>query len=370
MSAAMALPAPVRWLATGGEKSHPATQHRKEQAKRKGQGWHSPDFQAAVGLLTAFVILRIELQGLGGGLAHMMAGMLAAPLLPDFRLNLANLLGVVGRALLLSIVPVVVPLGLLGIAIGLLQNGFRVSTAKLAPDWTRLNPAQGLARIFSRQTLWALVKGLLKMGLIGAAAAWVIGGQLAAYPAMLTVPLGVSLKEAAAMVAALFLWTGGAYLGIAVLDMGWQYYSYQQSLRMSTQDLRDEVKDTEGDPRLRGRRREIRRKWARTGLGQVRSAQVVIANPTHYAVALAWDERTMPAPTVVAKGVDDMAWTIRRLAAEHDVPVVENPPLARSLFEVPVGTTIREEHYQLVADILAVIISRRPDRGSAHSGRR
>jgi len=139
----------------------------------------------------------------------------------------------------------------------------------------------------------------------------------------------------------------------------YQYLSFQRSLRMSTTEVRDEMKEMEGDPRIRGRRRQLHRKLVQTGLRDVKTASVVVTNPTHYAVALKWDDRTMQAPTVIAKGTDETALVMREIAYQESIPVVENPPLARSLYVVPLGSAISEDHYQAVADILAFIIRRR-----------
>jgi len=152
---------------------------------------------------------------------------------------------------------------------------------------------------------------------------------------------------------------GGIFL-IGILDLGYQWFKFQKDMRMTTQEVKDEMKDTEGDSRLKGRRREMARRLARTGIKAVQNSQVLVTNPTHVAVALKWDDSTMAAPEVVAKGQEELALEMRRIAYDHQVPVVENPPLARSLYGVPLGQAIPEEHYQAVADILAFVLRRRP----------
>lgn len=355
--AGVALP-PV-FLALSGDRSHAPTPQRRQRARREGKGWHSPDFQAGLALLAAVLILRLALPAAADRLTAMESAILQVPPGGGFAANIWNVWLVAAGAFVAATIPVALPLMAIGVLWGFVQNGFRFSPGRLLPDWSRLNPVTGLIRMFSRDSAWALVKGLMKMAVIGLAAGWVIRGQLAMYPALIAMPLGAALGEAGRMLYAVMMRAAEAFLAVGLIDLGYQYWNFQQSLKMSTQEIRDEVKDTEGNPLIKGKRREIARRLARAGLKEVKTAQVVVTNPVHFAVALKWDEKTMQAPIVAAKGQDEMALHIRELAYQYEVPVVENPPLARALYQVPLGQPIEEEHYQAVADILAFLIKRR-----------
>ncbi len=347
-------------FALSGEKSQAPTPQKRKQARGKGQGWHSPDFQSGLALLAGFVLLRIYLPWAGQQLGGVEAQILTMSSTPGpFAQNLGSVVVVCAHVIVAVLIPLVLPIAAVGIGVGLLQSGFRFSLVPLAPDFTRLNPLTGLQRMFSRDGLWLLVKGLLKMAIIGVSAGLAIWHQMLTYPNLINQPLGVAIHQGFLLLTAVLWRAALAYVLIGVADLAYQYMAFQRSLRMTTQEVRDEFKETEGDPRLKGKRRDIARKLARTGLRQVKNSQVVITNPTHYAVALKWDDKVMAAPAVAAKGVDDTALAIRELAYQHGVPVIDNPPLARSLYLVPLGQTIPEEHYQAVAEILAFLIRRK-----------
>lgn len=348
------------WLATG-EKSHAATPRRRQQARKEGQGGFSPDFQSGLVLLIGFIVLRWYLPWSGTHLVHLESGILSMPVGPGvgFQAMVGNIVGLSVRKVADILMPIVLPLSLLGLGVGVAQHGFRLSFQTLKMDFGRLNPFSALVKMFSRESLWLLIKGLLKLAVIGTAAGWLIVGQIRAYPNLVQLPLGTVVQQSGSMLTQVLLRAALAYFVIGLVDLAYQYFSFQKSIRMTTQELRDEMKDVEGNPQVKGKRRELARRLAQTGLKEVKRSQVVVTNPTHYAVALKWDEKTMQAPVVVAKGQDETALAIRELAYRHEVPVVENPPLARSLYHVPLGQAILEEHYQMVADILAYLISRK-----------
>ena len=346
--------------ALNGEKSQAPTPQKRQKARQQGQGWHSPDFQSGLGLLVGFVLLRLYLPWAGQQMGGVEAQILAmAGSAGPFAQNLGSLIAVGGHVALEILVPLVLPILVIGLLVGLLQSGFRFSLVPLTPDFNRLNPITGLQHMFSKDGLWLLIKGLLKLLIIGMTAGFVIWHQVLSYPALISQSLGVAVHQGFLLLTAVLWRAALAYILIGIADIGYQYVAFQRSLKMSTQEVRDEFKEVEGDPRLKGKRRDMARNLARTGLRQVKEAQVVITNPTHYAVALKWNDKTMTAPTVVAKGADEAALAIRELAYEHQVPVIDNPPLARSLYLVPLGQAIFEDHYQAVAEILAFLIRRK-----------
>ncbi|PSR36619.1 MAG: type III secretion protein [Sulfobacillus thermosulfidooxidans] len=348
------------YYASAGEKSHQATPHKKQEIQKQGQSWKSPDFQAALGLFVGFLMIGHYLPWAGSQLGFLESMVL------QLSANPANALGqawIEAFAIMIRILlPITLPLVIAGLFASSLEKGFRLSFSGLKADFTKINPVEGLKRLFSQDSMWQLGKGVLKIAIMGSLAAWLIHRQVADYAGLMAESLGGALHSALSMMGQVLLLMSLAFFIIGIADMGYQSYAFQQKIRMTTQEVRDEFKNTEGDPRIKGKRRELARRIWRSGVRQVKNAQVVVTNPTHYAVALQWDEKKMAAPIVVAKGVDGTAKNIRDMAMRYEVPIVENPPLARSLYELPIGQAILEEHYQAVADILAFLIRKRQGR--------
>ena len=238
----------------------------------------------------------------------------------------------------------------------LLQSGFLLNPAALRPDLRRINPLAGSRRLASPESLVELGKSLAKVAVLGAAVWHVVEGsvkQLAAAPLWdLQTLLGRTLGEVVRVLAAVL----AVQAVIVALDLFWVRLRHARALRMSREDLRQEQRETDGDPRVKGRLKQIRLQRGRKRmLAAVPKATVVLTNPTHYAVALVYDRARNAAPRVVAKGVDEMAARIRALAQESKVPLVANPPLARALYRVELDTEIPAEHYQAVAEIIAYV---------------
>lgn len=252
------------------------------------------------------------------------------------------------------------PLGLVvaaGLAAGLLQHRPILTGATLGPRLERISPAAGLRRILGLEALFQFGKGLAKIlvvGIVGGALLWSERDRLEAF---------VRLEPSAALRAILSLslrLMGGilvAYLAIALADAIYQRLRWRGRLRMSRQELKEEHKESEGSPEVKGRMRQLRAaRLKKRMMAAVPTATVVVTNPTHYAVALRY-EAGMGAPVCVAKGVDSLALRIRAVAAEHDVPVTENPPLARALHAtVEVDDEIPAEHYRAVAEVIGFVL--------------
>ncbi len=357
MAVALSLQGAIPWYMA--ERTQAPTPRRRQRAREEGQGWFSPDFQAAIALLVAVLILRWYLPWSGRQLTHMEAAILMLNTGPDFSVTWYSAVSTAAHSLVNVLIPLVLPVAAVGVVAALAQHGLRFNFQRLAPDFARLNPLAGLQRMFSVQSVWALAKGFLKMGIIGVAVGLAISSQLHAYATLLVMPLGAALTESAKLLTSVMVRAAAAFFVIGAIDAAYQYRSFQQSLKMSTEEVRDEMKDIEGNPQIRGKRRQLHRRLIQTGMREVKNASVIVTNPTHYAVALKWQEQVMQAPVVAAKGVDETALAMREIAYENNIPIVENPPLARSLYLVPLGESIREEHYQAVADILAFIIRRK-----------
>ncbi|HXA70916.1 MAG TPA: flagellar biosynthesis protein FlhB, partial [Stellaceae bacterium] len=252
------------------------------------------------------------------------------------------------------------PVGLLVVAAlagSLIQTGLLFAPEKLTPKLDNLSPAKGFSRMFSARGLMEFGKTLTKLAVVVAVVAMLMQPELARLPLMSGLDAGQMLGEIARLTARIGFGVFVALTFIAVLDYGFQRLSFTKSMRMSKQEVKEEFKQSEGDPMIRARLRQIRMDRARKRMmSAVPTASVVVTNPTHVAVALRYQLGTEGAPTVVAKGAELLAQRIREIAAEHKVPIVENPPLARALYaNVEVDQQIPPEHYKAVAEIIGYV---------------
>jgi len=262
-----------------------------------------------------------------------------------------------------AFIPIIGVAMVVGVVVNLLQVGVMFTAEPLAPNWARINPVNGFVRLFSRRAVVEGTKMLLKVLLIG----WLAFSAVRADAAMLLRTGEIDPLMVLMLVGQLLYkvaWRVGlAMLVLAVLDYAFQRYEYEKSLRMTKEEVKQELKQTEGDPLVRSRVRARQQAMARRRMMQaVPKADVVVTNPTHYAVALQYDASKMTAPTVVAKGMNLIARRIREIALQHHVPIVENPPLAQSLYRtVEVGQQIPPALYEAVAQVLAYVYRlRRP----------
>jgi len=245
-------------------------------------------------------------------------------------------------------------LGLMG---QLLQVGFNITAEPLKPQLSRMNPVEGAKRIFSKRALMELGKACLKIGIVTYVAYVALRNDIGKLPSLLWMEPVQAIAYASKLVGKMGLWIGACLLIVAAIDYLYQRWEYEDSIKMSIQDIKDELKQTEGDPQIRSVIRARQRQLARSRMMQaVPTADVVITNPTHVAVALKYDAKSMAAPIVVAKGAELLAARIREIASENDIPIVENPPLARTLYEAAqVGREIPADLYQAVAEVLAYV---------------
>ena len=224
------------------------------------------------------------------------------------------------------------------------------------PDFGRVNPKRGLKRLFGIDNVVEALKALVKLGVLGWAMWSALGSEWHAVPASLLITPEALLDRIMRSFLHLAMLVFAAQLGIAVLDTGWTRWRFTQRLQMSREDLRQESRDADGDPRVKARLRQLRMTRARRRmLAAVAKATVVVTNPTHYAIALAYDRSGSGAPRVVANGGDVVAARIRAAAAKAGVPLVANPPLARALYTVPIDAEVPAEHFRVVAEIIAYV---------------
>jgi len=342
------------------ERSEAATPRRLQKAREEGQVPVSRELTSLAGLaaVTLTVMLFVP------GMLHDLARRLSIFLARAHELSAgAPVFRVAGLAWLAGAGPVVLATLLAGSAAALIQTRFLLSGRALRIDFSRISPRAGLKRLLGPESLIEAGKSLAKTAVIGFVLWRTI---LADLPKLLVTPYSDPneiLSRAAAPVLHVTLVVLAAQAVIAATDYFWVTLRHGRSLRMSRHDIFEEQKETEGDPRVKARLRQIRTLRARRRmLAAVPKATVVITNPTHYAVALAYDRAKHAAPRVVAKGVDTLAVRIREAAEANRVPVVANPPLARALYRVEVDADIPAEHYQAVAEIVAYVwrLGRKP----------
>lgn len=340
------------------ERTEPATPRRREEARRKGQVARTAELGTAVVLLAGFGVLSVWAAGAGASLMSMTARYLG----DGMRLDVADTaVQAMFIEMVLHAATVVAPFMLAalvaGVAAQLVQVGFLASGEGLKPKLERINPVEGAKRIFSRRALMNLLKALAKILIVGCIAYVEVRRSLDVLPVLAAVPLRDAVASVGGMVMRIGLNVGLALIVIAVADYMFQRFEHERSLRMTRQELKEELKEMEGDPQLRARIRRRQRELAsRRMMQEVPKADVVVTNPVHLAVALRYDQATMEAPVVVAKGAGILARRIKEIAQEHGVPIVENVALARALYDgVELGQPIPVELYQAVADVLAFV---------------
>lgn len=259
-------------------------------------------------------------------------------------------------ALLAILLPVII-MAAAGVLGTILQIGWLVTAEKMKPDFTKLNPLPAFMRLFSMQNSLELVKGFVKMGVVGVVCAIVLMPVITSVEHYAGMPMDLLLAETQYLVVKLFLWVTIIMLFVAMADFFYQRFEYTKKMRMTKHDVKEEFKQQEGDPVVKGRLRQLRFDKARRRMMQaVPRADVVVTNPTHFAVALKYDQSAMAAPVVLAKGADAVAAKIREIAREHNIPLVENPPLARALYAaVEIDQEIPPEHYKAMAEVISYV---------------
>jgi len=350
---------------SGGERTESPSQKRLDDARKAGRVPRSRDLGAALLVLTGGIGVRAFGALEGRGLVAIMHDGLTLDHaeIGDGTRMLARFEHAAAQGLMVA-VPLLALLLAAAVLAPLLIGGWTFSATALVPDFTRLNPVTGLGRVFSLRGLIELGKAFARFLLVAAATALVLSAQFHSFSILGTEPIQVGIGQALSLIGTAFIVLGGALGVIALVDAPLAIWQYHKSLRMTRQELRDEHKETEGSPESRSRVRRVQQQLARKRMmAQVPKADVVITNPTHYAVALRYEEQRHRAPVVVAKGAELIALTIRRIAAEHAVPIVEAPPLARALHaSCELGDEIPTRLYAAVAKVLTYVYQLRAAR--------
>ncbi|MDF1504246.1 flagellar type III secretion system protein FlhB [Roseisolibacter sp. H3M3-2] len=353
------------------EKTEEPTERRRQDAAADGQIPKSQDLNAAVLLLAS----SLALGAAGPGLARAMRDVMGSGL------GFASATGLTGEAAVAllrglgwkTLAALAAFLGAMtaaALAISAVQGRGTFTLKPLAPKFERIDPSKGIKKIVGTQTAVELVKSLLKLAIVG----WAVWSVLrTAWPEITVLgaqPPRAMLEVARKYGLGMLTKAGFAYLALAAADYGWQVFQHEKQLRMTKEEVKQEMKNQEGDPMVKQRMRALGRQRARQQMFRdVPTADVVVVNPVHIAVALKYDPSVAPAPYVVAVGRRKVAERIKQLAFDSQVPVVENIPLARALVaSVKVGTTIPAELYLAVAEVLAYVIRQRQRAGAGVGG--
>lgn len=337
------------------ERTEQPTPRRREEALEKGQVPRSTDLLAAAGLLSGLLLLR----GFGPSILDCMVRLVRRlDELDDVRPEaIWPWFLSVGRESVELLLPLIGLLLAITAAVAIAQTGLHLFWSRLKLKFDQINPVNGVKRLFAMEPLIRVGFGVLKIILLSAVA-WVTAvAQLPAVLASAKLGAAAILLSGSTLIFDLGIRIGAVLLVLGLADYFVNRWRMEQKLKMTRQEVRDETKNMEGDPHIKARRRQTQMKLAMQRLGQtVPQADVVVTNPTEYAVALRYDEATMRAPRVVAKGVDLLAARIRQLAEQHGVPLVQRPPLARALYSgVEVGQEVPPQFYRAVAELLAYV---------------
>jgi flagellar biosynthetic protein FlhB len=344
------------------------TEKRLSKAREDGDVPLSQEMGSLGTLVAALVIIAIFLPWMLGRLSQTLSSFIehthAIPMdLTGLRQALTGLMVDVA----VTLAPAFGLILLIGVSLTLMQVGFLWAPKKMQPKLSKVNPLKGVAKLFSKQKLVDLGKAILKLVLVGVVV-WVVVLPLYKHPdAMIQQDFMVTLHDLHWMIILLLFAVTVVFTAVAIGDLVWQRHQHAEKLKMSKQEVKDERKQSEGDPMVKGRIAKLRVQRSRERMMQaVPTASVVITNPTHYAIALFYDSDTMGAPKLVAKGVDHLALRIRAVAEENDVPIVENPPLARGLYAlVELDHEIPPEHYKAVAEVIGYVMRLRHGMASA-----
>ena len=341
-----------------GDKSQDATPHRRRQAREEGQVAKSQDLSSAVVLIGALMALMF----LGGDLIQFIGSLTLSQFTNGAWLSMdqntfLKLWSDLAYGLAGVLLPLLGTILFLAIASNVLQIGFILAPKKLMPDLQKISPIKGLERMFSMTSVARLGFGIVKILVIAVVAAVSLYAEREQVLALATLELG----QIGVYMIETMLWTslkiGAALLILAILDYAFQRWKHEQDLKMTTQEVREEMKNLQGDPQVAARRRAVQRQLAQARIsGAVPQADVVITNPTELAVAIKYEFNTMRAPVVVAKGAGVLAARIRRLALENGITIVEKKPLAQALYrDVEVNQPVPEDQYAAVAEVLAYV---------------
>lgn len=357
----------LQWFAAdgeGGEKTEPATDKKLRDARDEGKVAKSKELTAAFDLIVLFLVLKLFMSFVGEKLLGFFSYIYNR--MPDFlnetqkdmsSVTVRNFMNDIILQFLLTCLPFFIFGVVVTILVSIVQVGWKVTTKPMAPKLDKFNPINGFKRIFSKDAIFELIKSVLKIGVI----LYMAYSSIKSHQNDIFILYELPLKRAVALVGDIIINTGLkisiVYLIVGIVDYIYNKHKFNEDMKMTKQEVKDEFKNTEGDPAIKGQQRKRMQEASQRRMMQdVPKADVVITNPTHFAVAIKYDADTNQAPVVTAKGQDYVAMKIKEIARDNNIRIVENKPLARMLFHnVELGAEIPPELYQSVAEILAMI---------------
>ena len=343
-----------------GEKTEQPTPKKRREAREEGQILQSKEVNNVVILFACFLAIKVFGGMLNSQLKNFLSSIFKEIQNSESFFNRSNL-NVYGLKIMIDFAIMTLPVLLIAflsaLIINYLQVGFIFTTKTLKIKLNRLNPVEGFKKIFSKRALMDLVKSVLKILLIGYVAYSYIKGKMLDIIKYSTLEISQSYKSFANLMFGFILRLLGVLLFLAVIDYIFQWREHENKLKMSKQEVKEEYKQTEGDPFIKGKIKEKQRSIAMSRMMQeIPKADVIITNPTHYAVAIKYDKDSYDAPYILGKGVDIIAENIKKIAKEKSVPIVENKFLAQTLYNtVDIGSIIPEDLYEAVAEVLAYV---------------
>jgi flagellar biosynthetic protein FlhB len=340
------------------ERTEQATPRRREEARKKGQVARSQEVVSVAILLACLIYFYFD----SGRLVRKMMGMVSNFLKESGTLlisnnNIQSLAVYWLFEFFILIAPLLLTVLIAGLFANFIQVGFVISAEALEPKFSKIDPIKGFQKLFSLKSFAELAKNILKLSIVGYVAYVTVASEIGNLPSLMDQSVGEILVYMGEISFTIILRTSWVLIVLAILDYVYQRWEYEKGLKMSRQEIKDEYRQTDGDPLIKARIRRIQREMARKRMmAQVPKADVVITNPDHIAVALQYDQLKMFAPVVVAKGTGFVAEKIREIARESKVSVIENKPLARVLYKmVKVNEVIPENLYKAVAEVLAYV---------------
>ena len=348
----------------GGEKTEEPTGKKLNDARKEGQVAKSKEIANAFSMLALFLMLKLYPGILGTGFIENFSAVYNQ--IPDlvtlYEGNIPFLsIQVLVRSMMIELLILIAPIFIVGVLVvficDVVQVKWKPTTKPLKPKFNKLNPIQGFKKIISLNSFVELIKSALKLGLVGYVAYSYLIERVGQIFILYDIGLNQAIGLMGQIVTDLGLRIAGVYMVIAFLDFAYQKWKFKEDMKMTKQEVKDEFKNQEGDPQIKGKQRQrMREASMRRMMQQLPQADVVITNPTHYAVAIKYDPDKYDAPYVIAKGEDHLAQRIKEVAKENDIEIVENKPLARMLYaNVEIGGLIPPELYQAVAEVLAFV---------------
>lgn len=340
-----------------GEKTEEATDARREEFRKKGNVAHTKELASAVMLLAAaggvYVLGRFFFQHMFEVFNHTFGDDMVKMVREG---NFVEALQYCGAKAMILMAPVLLFAGILGAASSLVQIGFLQVEDAVEPKFEKLNPVEGFKRVFSLRALVEALKSILKMATVGLVLYILLRSEVNQVPYMLTYSIDQIISYLGVIIVKLLGGVGGVMLVIAGADYFYQRWDLEKKMMMTKQEVKEEHKQREGDPLIKSRIRRIQREMAsKRMMSEIPKADVVITNPTHIAVVLKYTDN-LPAPQIVAMGADHVAEKIKEVAREHNVPIVENKPLARTIFKtLKIGQVIPRELFVAVAEVLSYV---------------